>query len=104
MIKRNTFKQNTASAAWNLQVPAGATKARPLAAYAPDGSSIEIDSWAFGSNGILSINFGIDPVQGELEYEYQVVDSVASESNKPLVNIENNYGGVNVGTGTFPVQ
>lgn len=104
MIKRKTYQQATAAPTWSVQLPHGASKGRPLAAYAPDGSSIEIDSWNLDSQGVLKVDFGIDPVSGSLEYEYQEDESPVSDSNKPLVNIENNYGGVSVGTGSFPVQ
>lgn len=101
MIKRDVFKQNTPSATWSVQVPVGGTKGRPLAAYGLDGSSIEMDSWSFDANGALHVNFGIDPVAGELVYEYQTQDTHNHVKDKPLVNIEHNYGGVNVGSDTF---
>lgn len=104
MIKRNTFKQPVPIVTWAVQLPQGATKGRPLAAYKADGSSIEIDSWTFNEQGVLQVNFGIDPVSGDLEYEYQMQEPVVDPTNKPLVNIENNYGGVSVGTGNFPIQ
>lgn len=101
MIKRDIYKQTTPSATWAVQVPTGGVKGRPLAAYGLDGSSIEIDSWSFDANGILHVNFGIDPVAGELVYEYQDQTTHDHVKDKPLVNIEHNYGGVNVGSDSF---
>lgn len=73
MIKRDTHKQEVEKVVWKVMLPEGASKGRPLAAYGSDGNSKEIDSWEF-KDGILHVNFGIDPVIGELEYEYQVED------------------------------
>lgn len=102
MIKRETFKQETPEVVWNVSVPEGAYKARPLAAYGSDGNSKEIDSWSF-EDGILHVNFGIDPASGELEYEYLIsgTHQPIPEVDKPLVNITNNYGGVNLDHGSF---
>lgn len=103
MIKRTNYKQETAETTWNVQLPEGATKGRPLAAYDAAGNSMEIDNWAFGSDDrILHVNFGIDPVAGELEYEYSINESQPiHEEDKPLVSITNNYGGVNLDHGSF---
>lgn len=69
-------------------LPEGASKGRPLAAYGADGNSKEIDSWEFKED-VLHVNFGIDPVVGELEYEYQI------EGDEPVV-INGDGGVVNV--------
>lgn len=73
MIKRETHTQEVEKVVWKIMLPEGASKGRPLAAYGADGNSKEIDSWEF-KEGILHVNFGIDPVVGELEYEYQTED------------------------------
>lgn len=71
MIKRETFVQKEPNSMWDVTVPEEGYKARPLAAYTPNGNSKEIDSWFF-ENGLLHVSFGIDVAAGELEYEYQV--------------------------------
>lgn len=88
MIKRDTHKQEVAKVVWNIVIPEGASKGRPLAAYGDDGNSKEIDSWSF-DDGVLHVNFGIDPVVGELEYEYQI------EGDEPVV-VSGDGGVVNV--------
>lgn len=70
MIKRDTLKQQDPVTLWQVSTPAGGRKGRPLAAYGTNGNSLEWDSWQY-ENGVLSVNFGIDPVSGELEFEYQ---------------------------------
>lgn len=104
MIKRGSFTQESPNIMWILTVPDGGSKARPLAAYDSSGDSLEIDSWSF-SNGKLNVNFGIDPVTGVLEYEYQVNgdDTVVVDSNGNQVSITiNQYGGGQSSTPTFP--
>lgn len=87
MIKRTTYKQVEPEVVWAVTLPEGAVKGRPLAAYGDDGNSKEIDSWALEDN-ILYVNFGIDPVNGELEYEYQVEDdSIVIEGNGGIINV-----------------
>ena len=105
MIKRHIHVQSTAAALW--AVPMGSPtwkRARPLAAYMTNGDSIEIDSWEF-ENGVLKVNFGLDPVAGELDFEYQVAgdDPVVIEGNGGVVNITVNQhnGGVATQPATF---
>lgn len=90
MIKRGTFlvKPEDSSIIWNITVPEGSTKVRPLAAYDSTGDSHEIDSWSF-EEGHLLVNFGIDPISGELEYEYQVEtdDPVVIQGDGGIINI-----------------
>jgi hypothetical protein len=106
MIKRESFKvkPEDANILWDVELPTGATKARPLAAYGPNGDSYEIDSWSF-INGHLIVNFGIDPVSGELEYEYQVTgeDQIVVDTSGNTVSITiNQYGGGSQSTPSFP--
>lgn len=103
MIKRGLHPQTTAASVWAIDMPEGAMKGRPLAAYDTNGNSLEIDSWAL-ENNVLSINFGIDPVAGELEYEYQVEgsDQVVVDTNGNQVSITINQYGGGPSTGTFP--
>lgn len=104
MIKRGTYPQTTPVNVWDVPVPEGAKKVRPLAAYGSNGDSLEIDSWSF-EQGVLHVNFGIDPVTGELEYEYQLDgnDSVIVDSNGNQVSITiNQYGGGDSSTPSFP--
>lgn len=96
MIKRGTHVQGVAASIWEVtNLPEGATKGRPLAAYDVNGNSIEIDSWEY-SGGTLQVSFGIDPVAGELEYEYQVMgDDVIINGNGGVINVtinQNNNG------------
>lgn len=91
MIKRDTLVQATTDTVWQVTVPDGAFKGRPLAAYDANGDSIEWDSWQFDA-GVLRVNFGIDPVVGELEYEYQgdtqpITDTSVITSDGGVVNI-----------------
>lgn len=102
MINRGTFTQIASSAVWVVDFQAEWSKGRPLAAYDADGNSLEIDSWVFEDNK-LKVNFGIDPVLGSLEYEYQlegesnvVVDSVGNQATITI----NQYGG-GASTDTF---
>lgn len=103
MIKRGTHPQESPMSVWDVTVPEKATKVRPLAAYGINGNSLEIDSWAF-DDGQLHVNFGIDPVAGELEYEYQVEgsDQVVVDSNGNQVSITINQYGGGGSTSTFP--
>lgn len=88
MIKRDNHKQEVAKVVWKVMLPEGSHKGRPLAAYGEDGNSLEIDSWAF-EDGVLHVNFGIDPMKGELEYEYQI------KGDEPVV-VSGDSGVVNV--------
>lgn len=88
MIKRDNHQQEVAKVVWKINIPEGGKKGRPLAAYGSNGNSLELDSWAF-EEGILHVNFGIDPVVGELEYEYQ------TEGDDP-VTVEGDGGSVYV--------
>ncbi|ARM71073.1 hypothetical protein pVco7_gp085 [Vibrio phage pVco-7] len=88
MIKRNTYIQEEEKVVWKIILPEGASKGRPLAAYGGDGNSKEIDSWEF-KDGTLHVNFGIDPIVGELEYEYQI------EGDEPIV-VDGEGGTINV--------
>lgn len=90
MIKRDTHKQEISSVVWVIEIPEGATKGRPLAAYNESGNSIQIDSWSL-ENQILTVNFGIDPVSGELLYEYQI----EGEDRQDLV-VNGNGGSIHV--------
>lgn len=104
MIKRDTYIQENPAIVWAITAPEGASKVRPLAAYESNGDSREIDSWAF-EGGVLHVNFGIDPVAGSLEYEYQMEgnDQVVVSSNGNQVSITiNQYGGGTQSTPTFP--
>lgn len=100
MIKRETLKVTTPQSNWEVMLPQGAYKARPLAAYDVNGDSHQWDSWSYIDNRLL-VSFGVDTVAGELEYEYQIDKTVVEDKDKPLVNIEANYGGVNIGSGIF---
>lgn len=88
MIKRGSHSQSVAKIVWKIQIPEGASKGRPLAAYGEDGNSLEIDSWSF-ENGAIHVNFGIDPVVGSLEYEYQIEgdDPVVVSGDGGIVNV-----------------
>lgn len=89
IIKRGTHTQEVAASIWEVtDLPDGAVKGRPLGVYDSNGNSHEIDSWEF-QDGILRVSFGIDPVTGELEYEYQVEgdDSVIVEGNGGTINV-----------------
>lgn len=88
MIKRDTLQQQTAATLWQVSTPDGSRKGRPLAAYDDDGNSLEWDSWQY-EDGVISVNFGIDPVSGELEYEYQ------NDHTEP-VTISGDGGTVNI--------
>lgn len=105
MIKRGTLKQAVPSSLWEvLDFPQGAKKVRPLAAYDADGDSHDWDSWEF-QDGKLRVSFGVDPLAGELEYEYQVEgnDQVVVDSNGNQVSITiNQYGGGSQSTPSFP--
>lgn len=105
MIKRGTFRQEVPKALWEvIDLPQGANKVRPLAAYDANGDSHDWDSWEF-QNDILRVSFGVDAIAGELEYEYQVEgdDKVIVDSNGNQVSITiNQYGGGSSTTPTFP--
>lgn len=105
MIKRGSFvvKPEEAKSLWTIPVPQGSMKVRPLAAYDADGSSHDWDSWEF-ENDILSVSFGVDPVAGELEYEYQLDgnDQVIVDSSGNSVSITINQYGGGPSTPTFP--
>lgn len=89
MIKRGTHNSDVPSSLWEVSIfPVGAIKVRPLAVYDENGNSHTWDSWEF-QDGVLRVSFGVDPVMGELEYEYQV------EGEDPVV-IEGNGGVINV--------
>lgn len=89
MIKRGAFTQEVPSALWEVSMlPEGAMKVRPLAAYDTQGDSHGWDSWEY-QNGVLRVSFGVDPVAGALEYEYQV------EGQDPIV-IDGNGGSISV--------
>ncbi|WPH64041.1 hypothetical protein vBVpP1_40 [Vibrio phage vB_VpP_1] len=97
MIKRGSFTQSTAASVWEVSnLPEGAKKARPLAVYDENGNSHEIDSWEF-QGGVLRVSFGIDPVIGELEYEYQI------EGEDPTT-VEGSGGVINVHQYNYPKQ
>lgn len=104
MIKRGSFmvKPEDAAILWNVELPTGATKARPLAAYDSTGDSHEIDSWSLVDNHLL-VNFGIDPIAGELEYEYQLEgnDPIVIDGNGNSVSITINQYGGGASTDTF---
>lgn len=106
MIKRETYKHETPAILWSVELPEGASKGRPLAAYDEQGNSHDWDSWALEGN-TLFVNFGIDPVAGELEYEYQVEGSgdgsviIDDGANQVHITI-NQYGGGSSTTPTFP--
>lgn len=96
MIKRGTFPQSDLSSLWEVTVlPEGASKVRPLAVYDENGDSHSWDSWEF-QGGILRVSFGVDPVMGTLEYEYQVsgVDPVTiSQDGNDVTITVNQYSG-----------
>lgn len=89
VIKRGTYVQDVAASIWEVTVPSGGVKGRPLAAYDSQDDSHEIDSWSF-VDGILRVSFGVDSFTGTLEYEYQV-----EETNTPTT-ITGDGGVVNV--------
>lgn len=89
MIKRDTLIQGSSATVWQVPIPDGSRKGRPLAAYDSDGNSLEWDSWQF-DNGVLFVNFGIDPVTGELEYEYQ------NDEQTTVTTVEGEGGVINV--------
>lgn len=92
MIKREVFKQETAAASWVVPITEpNASMGRALAVYDPAGNTIQWDSWEF-KDGVLHVNFGVDPVVGSLYYEYQLPDGGCTE--RPLVSIVNNYGDI----------
>lgn len=95
IIKRETHKQVDPLILWDITLPEGASKGRPLAAYDENGNSHEWDSWALEANHLF-INFGIDPVAGELEYEYQVEGDepivIGHDGNNVTITV-NQYGG-----------
>lgn len=104
MIKRGVHPQADLANVWSVGMPDRSAKGRPLAAYDVNGNSLEIDSWSLEDN-VLHVNFGIDPVAGELEYEYQVEgdDQVVVDTSGNSVSITiNQYGGGGSTTPTFP--
>lgn len=96
MIKRGTFTKDVPGSIWEVsELPQGASKVRPLAVYDVNGDSHDWDSWEFQEE-VLRISFGVDPVAGELEYEYQVEgdDPIIIDGNGNQVSITiNQYGG-----------
>ncbi|AHK11862.1 hypothetical protein CHOED_02 [Vibrio phage CHOED] len=102
MIKRGLHPQTTALNVWSVGMPDGSRKGRPLAAYDTNGDSLEIDSWSL-ENDVLHVNFGIDPVAGELEYEYQVEgnENVVVDTSGNQVSITINQYGGGASTDTF---
>lgn len=105
MIKRGTYKVPAESpqALWEVTLPQGASKGRPLAAYDHQGSSHPWDSWEF-EDGVLRVSFGVDPLAGELEYEYQLEgsDTVVVDTSGNQVSITINQYGGGPSTPTFP--
>lgn len=97
MIKRDTLVQSTPSTLWHIATPDGSYKGRPLAAYDADGNSLEMDSWQY-ENNVLTVNFGIDPVAGELEYEYQ--DDTTDSTTTTVIDDNGNV--VNVTINQYP--
>lgn len=86
MIRRGSYTQELAATLWEVSdFPTGASKLRPLAVYDVEGDSHTWDSWEF-QGGVLRVSFGVDPVAGTLEYEYQ------TEGADPVV-IEGSNGG-----------
>ncbi|WRQ13109.1 hypothetical protein [Vibrio phage vB_VpM-pA2SJ1] len=97
MIDRDILKVTQAKAVWTVVIPESATKGRPLAAYDANGNSIDWDSWDFDqATRTLNVRFGVDPVAGELEYEFQLPSSGECDNHHhhPMVSIQNNEGGV----------
>lgn len=95
MIKRGTLTVSDPLPLWEVTLPQGASKGRPLAAYYANGDSHDWDSWDY-RDGILMVSFGVDPVAGELEYEYQVEgdDIVIGQDGNNVTITVNQYGGV----------
>lgn len=96
MIKRGTHVQINSTPIWVVDnLPEGARKARPLAVYDAAGNSLEIDSWEY-QDGVLRVSFGIDPVVGELGYEYQTEgDDIVINGNGGVINVTINQNNSN---------
>lgn len=106
MIKREVYTQSTPSSQWEVTIPVGHTKARPLSAYTPAGNSLQWDEWIFQDNKLI-VNFGIDEHFGDLVFEYDDgvvekelieeptanMDDVSYQSDGNVVNININQGG-----------
>lgn len=100
MIKRSKHIQNDPLAKWEITLPeSNGKEARALAAYDSEGKTILWDSAVFDGSKLI-VDFGIDPVSGSLNYEYESQEQEGSNGS-PLVNINNNYGGIQVSPGSF---
>lgn len=99
MRVRKEFVQADNLAVWKVQLESGQSEGRALAAFSNTGDSIDWERTWY-KDGVLYVDFGVDEHSGKLLYEYLEPDSDV-EHPRPLVNITNNYGGVNVGEGMF---
>lgn len=106
MIIRQVHTQTTPASQWEVIVPEGGSKARPLSAYTPAGNSLQWDEWAFEGDKLI-VNFGIDQNFGDLIYEYddgkpepkpeptepeQDIEDISYKSDGNVVNININQG------------
>ncbi len=107
IIKRSshTQKEELKSNIWEVSIPEGGIRGRPLGAYDGNGNSLEVDSWSL-EEGVLKVNFGIDPVFGVLEYEYQIEGndpiSVSGDGGVMNITINQNNSGAAKTPITFP--
>ena len=79
-------KQTTPANTWVVKIPEGASKGRAIAAYGENGDQVHWDFATFASGEIV-VNFGVDPIIGELEYTFHAEDSDV-DTDKPSVSYD----------------
>lgn len=101
MIKRGNYYETQSKSLWQVQLEAGQTEGRALAAYNNEGDSIPWDRTWF-DDGILYVDFGVDDHVGKLVYEYSDNTSNVIEGNGGSISFTvNQYNG---GLASDPVR